>query len=537
MHIKGVPDEIMCRAFLTTLKGPARVWFSKIPPNLVSSFEKLSKLFVNNFIGGQRHKCSSSSLLTIEQGENESLRSFITRFNREALSVDKVDDKLLLAAFHNGVNSDLFIHKLYEKEPQSMAEIVYSAQNFMNAEYAIIAKKMKRSEKIEGNPNRQSEQGPRPKKGWTEERKDRDNKKSSPSARNQQYTLLNVPLEQVLMQIKDDPSLKWPEKMKGDPNKRNRSKYCRFHRDHGHDTDKCFDLKQQVENLIKQGKLKSFLGQDHKDEKLKGKAEESSRPLLREIRVIIGGSSTGQSSKSKKTYLKVVQSVQLSGRSPRTKSTDEQPITFTDEDAERIHRPHDDAIVITLLIADYITRRVLVDNGSSADILYYTAFQQMRIGRDQLRLVNSPPVGFSGMKVQPVGTISLPVVVGAYSQQITKNVNFLVVDCSSLYNATIGRSTLNSWKVVTSTYHLSVKFPTEHGVGQVQGDRLVTRECYLAMLAMDEQLQTMNIEEKRIVVEPTEALENILLDESNLERHTRVGVDLKEKTKKDLVQF
>ena len=134
MHLQGVPDEIMCRAFPTTLKGPARVWFSKIPPNSISSFEELSKLFVNNFIGGQRHKRSSSSLLTIEQGENESLRSFITRFNREALSVDKVDDKLLLAAFHNGVNSDLFIHKLYDKEPQSMAELVHSAQNFMNAE-------------------------------------------------------------------------------------------------------------------------------------------------------------------------------------------------------------------------------------------------------------------------------------------------------------------------------------------------------------------------------------------------------------------
>ena len=115
MHIQGVPDEIMYRAFPTTLKGPARVWFSKILPNIVSSFEELSKLFVNNFIKGQRHKHSSSNLLTIEQGENESLRSFITRFNREALTMDEMDDKLLLVAFHNGVNSDLFIHKLYEK--------------------------------------------------------------------------------------------------------------------------------------------------------------------------------------------------------------------------------------------------------------------------------------------------------------------------------------------------------------------------------------------------------------------------------------
>ena len=157
MHLQEVPNEIMCRAFPTTLKGLARVWFSKIPPNSVSSFKDLSKLFVNNFIGGQRHKRSSSNLLTIEQGENESLRSFITRFNRKALNVDEVDDKLLLAAFHNGVNSDLFIHKLYEKEPQSMAELVHLAKNFMNAEDVVIAKKRKRSERIEGNPSRHSE--------------------------------------------------------------------------------------------------------------------------------------------------------------------------------------------------------------------------------------------------------------------------------------------------------------------------------------------------------------------------------------------
>ena len=192
-------------------------------------------------------------------------------------------------------------------------------------------------------------------------------------------------------------------------------------------------------------------------------------------------------SRSRKTYLKVVQNVQLFGRSSKTRTTDEQSITFTDEDAIRIHHPHDDVIVITLLIADYTTRRVLVDNGSSTDILYYPAFQQMNLGRDQLRPVHSPLVGFGGMKVQSVGTITLPVVVGAYPQPVTRNVNFLVVDCSSSYNAIIGRPTLNNWKAVTSTYHLSVKFPTEYEVGEVQGDQLTARECYLAMLTMDEQ--------------------------------------------------
>ena len=168
--------------------------------------------------------------------------------------------------------------------------------------------------------------------------------------------------------------------MKGNPNKRNKSKYCRFHRDYGHDTNECYDLKQQIENLIRQGKLRHFVGRDHKDEKLKGKMEESSRPLLGEIRIIMRGNLMGQSSKSKKTYLKVVQNVQLSGWSPRTRLMDELAISFTEEDAEKIHHPHDDAIVITLLIADYTTRRVLVDNGSSTDILYYPTFQQMRLG-------------------------------------------------------------------------------------------------------------------------------------------------------------
>ena len=149
----------------------------------------------------------------------------------------------------------------------------------------------------------------------------------------------------------------------------------------------------------------------------------------------------------------------------------------------------------------------------------------------------SPLVGFGGTKVQLMGTITLPMVVGAYPQQVTRNVNFLVVDCSSSYNAIIRRPTLNSWKAVTSTYHLSVKFPMEYRVGEVQGDQLATRECYLAMLAMDEQVQMMNIEEMRVVAESTKALENVSLDKDNLEKSTRIVADLEEKIRKDLFCF
>ena len=156
------------------------------------------------------------------------------------------------------------------------------------------------------------------------------------------------------------------------------------------------------------------------------------RQPLEEIRVIVGGTSIGSSSKAKMTYLRVVPNVQLTGCTLRTSRVDESAITFIDEDVRKLDNPHDDAIVITLMIANYTTRRVLVDNGSFANILYYQAFQQIRVSKELLCPVNVPQIRFGGIKVLPVGTISLPVVVGSYPQQINKEVNFLVVDCSSL---------------------------------------------------------------------------------------------------------
>ena len=136
-----------------------------------------------------------------------------------------------------------------------------------------------------------------------------------------------------------------------------------------------------------------------------------------------------------------------------------------------------------------------------------------------------------------IGTITLPVVVGSYPQQITTEENFLVVDCSSSYNAIIGKPTLNNWKVVTSTYHLLVKFPIEYGIGQVKGDQLVARKCYLAMLAIDKHMQTMSIKEIRVVAEPIKVLEDIPSDENNPKKFTRIGVSMEKKVKQYLVKF
>jgi len=87
---------------------------------------------------------------------------------------------------------------------------------------------------------------------------------------------------------------------------------------------------------------------------------------------------------------------------------------FSEEDARRLHHPQDDALVVSILVGDYNTHRVLVDNGSSADILYYPTFQQMKIEREQFVPTNAPLVKFEGTKVYLLGAVILPMTVGNY---------------------------------------------------------------------------------------------------------------------------
>ena len=161
----------------------------------------------------------------------------------------------------------------------------------------------------------------------------------------------------------------------------------------------------------------------------------------------------------------------------------------------------------------------------------------MGINRARLIPTNTPLVGFGGTRVLPVGSITLSVTVGDYLQQITKDVTFLVVDCSSAYNGILGRSTLNSWKAATSTYHLMIKFSTEYGIRELRGDQVAACECYITMLELEDYQQTMYIREQRTAVGPVEELEEIILDESRPERRTRTGTLASPLIRQDLTGF
>ena len=139
MHLQGVADKIMCKTFLIMLKGAARIWFSRLMPNFISTFKELSPQFTMHFIGGHKYKKFTACLMSIKQREDETLRSYISRFNKEVLSIDEANDKILVAAFTNGLQKGKFLFSLYKNDLKTMSEVLYRATKYMNAKDVLLA--------------------------------------------------------------------------------------------------------------------------------------------------------------------------------------------------------------------------------------------------------------------------------------------------------------------------------------------------------------------------------------------------------------
>ena len=181
-----------------------------------------------------------------------------------------------------------------------------------------------------------------------------------------------------------------------------------------------------------------------------------------------GFSGGGESSSSRKAHLHSIRSgealeVQTVPKLSRLDTT----ITFSDVGMEGCQHPPDDPLVIKVVVANKTVHKVLVDNGSSADIIFASAFDKMDIGREKLESVNACLRGFSGERVQPLGSVQLVLTLGDPPLQATTTVKFLIVEAPSAYNMLLGRPSLNAIGVVPSAYHMVIKFPTAKGVGMV----------------------------------------------------------------------
>ncbi|XP_022152367.1 uncharacterized protein LOC111020111 [Momordica charantia] len=357
--------------------------------------------------------------------------------------------------FLTGLADETLTMKLGEEAPATFAEVLQKAKKIDQKKLNQEKRKVDSKSRDKGS----SSSGSR-----TEYRRlEIDHNRSRPYER---YTPTTIPISEILANIEEsgmEKLLKRPEKLQGDLEKRNKDKYCRFLRDHGHNTSNCWELKRQIEDLIEDGYFKKFVGKPRTSSAEKKEKEEerkrSRTPPRRDDRPAV-----------------IIPFSEAQGEKPTS------AVALNDADLEGVHLPHNDALVIAPLIDDVLVRRVLVDGGASANILSLPTYLALGWTRSQLKKSPTPLVGFSGESVSPEGCIDLPVTMGQDATQVTQMAEFVVIDGRLAYNAIFGRPIIHSFRAVPSTLHQVLKYSTPNGVGTVRGEQKTSRECYASTL-------------------------------------------------------
>lgn len=122
------------------------------------------------------------------------------------------------------------------------------------------------------------------------------------------------------------------------------------------------------------------------------------------------------------------------------------------------------------MIGNYNIQRILIDIESSADSLYATTYDQMKLRREGIENISTRLTGFTSHQVFVLGIKELQFIIGERLCEATIFVRFLILEGEFYYNAIIGRATLNMLHVVVSTHHLKMKFPSKAGIREVKGD-------------------------------------------------------------------
>ncbi|XP_025703588.1 uncharacterized protein [Arachis hypogaea] len=294
---------------------------------------------------------------------------------------------------------------------------------------------------------------------YRDDDKTQDNKKNfKPTLRYDSYTQFNTKYDDIIKKILNSKLIKPPRKAGSYPDSKgaDRSKYCSFHQKHRHTTDECVIVKDLLERLARQGHLDKYIG-NH----IQRRAPPS------------GGGAT--SSARKRSY-----QAMLSIEADQTQTPPHFPqITFQPDDHNINVTNLDDSVVISLQLRDLLVKKVLLDPGSSADVLFYFIFQKMKLSSNILQPFTGDLVGFSGERVSVMGSVWLQTTLGEDPLSKTSDIQYLVVDCFSPYNLILDRPFLNRFGAIVFTIHLCVKFPLQDNtIAIIHSDAREARECY-----------------------------------------------------------
>jgi hypothetical protein len=253
--LHGTPNEISCRAFPLTLKGVAEEWFARFPAKLVDNFKDLGCLFLGQFLATQKRKKNPTCLMSLVQGKDESLKDFMLRFNKEKLMVESPNDQMVLSTLMHGVRANRLLMAKMEKKLMmfTFRQFLDKTKEYINEEELIRAlmKSQKKVDRAKSSSNRAASTSSAKKEEKSSTKPGNKIGLSFPKAEpwrqeGQRFTPLNTSVVEVFMEIRRDPTFRWPTKLKGDPRKRDWTKFYEYHDDCGHLPEECITLHQEL---------------------------------------------------------------------------------------------------------------------------------------------------------------------------------------------------------------------------------------------------------------------------------------------------
>ncbi|XP_074328017.1 uncharacterized protein LOC141665929 [Apium graveolens] len=469
----------------------------------------MKTLFLTKFQAAVRYVPSITTLANIRQRENKSLTSYFKRFNAESTSVRGASDEALKSFLIAGlrVGSDFWEH-LQGKDPATLADVFALAESFKAIEQSL-AEVQPTSQSSQRNKGRKRDRSPSPRYRRDSRSPDRVNTASrrrgwSPPSnydyRTSRYIPLVTSIDHIYEVNKNKGLFRKPEALSSWQSK-DKKKYCEYHESSGHNTHECRHLKDEIEALIKEGYLGEWVVKEvrkHKDNRTREEKRRAPRgsnndtleesKFVRDgsIRTIYGGdpgmecSNRGLTRYAREARFRPLTYIhRLETRPPKVFKGESMDITFREVDDRRVHHPHNDALVISIQIGTKNVHRAFMDNGSSANILYYNTFKKMGLPDRDMSGEDSWVYGFSGAGVRVMGSIRLPCTLGESPLSVTKMLEFKVLNQESSHNVLLGRPFLREMRVIISIHHLTIKFPTPNGVGTIKGSQYDSRECYM----------------------------------------------------------